>query len=160
MPAARRTDRGPQPLRRRTRSARPRPPRPPRHQRHQLRPPALGQPAGRPQAGRQEAHRQEPRRTARPPRPPPERVDHVVTFVPERCERCQEPLPPNPGPFDPEPTWHQVAELPPMAAEVTEYQGHFCTCPCCGAVNHAPVPAEVRAHSVGPRLAATLAYLA
>jgi transposase len=91
---------------------------------------------------------------------PPGRVDHVVTFIPDRCGRCREPLPPDPGPFDPEPTWHQVAELPPMAAEVTEYQGHFRTCPGCGAVNHAPVPAEVKAHSVGPRLAATLAYLA
>src|SRR5207237_10402924 len=30
---------------------------------------------------------------------PPGRVDQVVTFVPERCGRCQEPLPPHPGPF-------------------------------------------------------------
>ena len=90
---------------------------------------------------------------------PPGRVDHVVTFVPQRCGHCREPLPPHPGPLDPEPTWHQVAELPPMAAEVTEYQGHFRTCPGCGAVNHAPIPAEVKAQSVGPRLAATLAYL-
>jgi transposase len=91
---------------------------------------------------------------------PPARVNQVVTFVPQRCARCQEPLPPNPGPEDPEPTWHQVAELPEMAAHVTEYQGHFRTCPCCGEVNHAPVPQDLKAHSVGPRLAATLAYLA
>jgi transposase len=91
---------------------------------------------------------------------PAGRVDHVVTFVPQRCGRCHEPLPPHPGPFDTEPTWHQVAELPQMAAEVTEYQGHFRTCPGCGAVSHAPIPAEVKAHSVGPRFAATLAYLA
>ena len=91
---------------------------------------------------------------------PPGRVDKVVTFVPDRCGRCHEPLPPSPGPEDPEPTWHQVAELPPMAAEVTEYQGHFRTCPCCGEVNHAPVPHDLKAHSVGPRLAATLSYLA
>jgi transposase len=91
---------------------------------------------------------------------PPGRVDKVVTFVPDRCGRCQEPLPPNPGPFDPEPTWQQVAELPAMAAEVTEYQGHFRTCPCCGEVNHAPIPADLKAHGTGPRLAATLAYLA
>jgi transposase len=45
-----------------------------------------------------------------------------------------------------------------MAAEVTEYQGHFRTCSCCGEVNHAPIPAEVKACSVGPRFAATLAY--
>src|SRR5262245_55657501 len=89
---------------------------------------------------------------------PPERVDHVVIFVPQRCAGCQQPLPPNPSPFDPEPTWHQLAELPAMAAEVTEYQGHFRTCPCCGEVNHAPISGEIKACSVGPRFAATLAY--
>jgi transposase len=88
------------------------------------------------------------------------RVNQVITFVPDRCQRCREPLSPNPGPEDPEPTWHQVAELPEMAAHVTEYQGHFRTCLCCGEVNHAPVPQDLKAQSVGPRLAATLAYLA
>jgi transposase len=68
-------------------------------------------------------------------------------------------LPAAPQPGDPEPTWHQVAELPEMAARVTEYQGHFRTCPCCGILNHAPIPAGLKAHSVGPRLAALLAYL-
>jgi transposase len=91
---------------------------------------------------------------------PPERLTKVIPFVPQRCTRCQEPLPPNPGPFDPEPTWHQVAELPEMAAQVTEYQGHYRTCPCCDEVNHAPIPADLKAHSIGPRLAATLSYLA
>jgi transposase len=46
-----------------------------------------------------------------------------------------------------------------MAAQVTEYQGHFRTCPGCGALNHAPIPRGLKAHSIGPRLAATLAYL-
>jgi transposase len=91
---------------------------------------------------------------------PPERVNKVVTFVPDRCTRCQAPLPPHPGLDDPEPTWHQVAELPPTAAHVTEYQGHFRTCPCCGVVSHAPIPPDLKKHSIGPRLAATLGYLA
>jgi transposase len=69
-------------------------------------------------------------------------------------------LPAQPGPDDPEPTWHQVAELPEMAAQITEYQGHVRTCPGCGALNHAPIPADLKASSIGPRLAATLAYLA
>jgi transposase len=90
----------------------------------------------------------------------PERLDQVVTFVPEQCDRCRAPLPAAPGPADPAPTWHQVAELPPTAARVTEYQGHFRTCPCCGAVSHAPIPQALKAHSVGPRPAATLCYLA
>jgi transposase len=46
-----------------------------------------------------------------------------------------------------------------MAAQVTEYQGHFRTCPCCGMLNHAPIPKDLKAHSIGPRLAAILAYL-
>jgi hypothetical protein len=64
------------------------------------------------------------------------------------------------GPEDPEPSWHQVAELPQLAALVTEYQGHYRTCPCCGMLNHAPIPHDLKAHCVGPRLAATLGYLA
>jgi transposase len=91
---------------------------------------------------------------------PPERVNQVIPFVPQRCSRCAAPLPVEPGPEDPEPSWHQVAELPPMAAVVTEYQGHSRTCACCGTVNHAPIPQDIKAHSVGPRLSATLAYLA
>jgi transposase len=50
--------------------------------------------------------------------------------------------------------------LPEVTAHVTEYQGHYRTCPCCGTLTHAPVPADLKAHSVGPRLAAALAYLA
>jgi transposase len=91
---------------------------------------------------------------------PPQRLQHTRDFVPRHCQRCHEPLPPGPAADDPEPTWHQVAELPRLAAEVTEYRGHFRTCPGCGTLNHAAIPAELKAHSVGPRLAATLAYLA
>jgi transposase len=90
---------------------------------------------------------------------PPERVTRTVPFIPRHCERCHEPLPAEAGPGDPEPTWHQLAELPAMAAAITEYQGHFRTCSGCGTLNHAPIPADLKAHSVGPRLAATLAYL-
>jgi transposase len=85
-------------------------------------------------------------------------LTRTVPFVPRHCERCQGPLPATPGPDDPGPTWHQVAELPEMVAQVTQYQGHFRTCPGCGALNHAPIPRDLKAHSVGPRLAAALAY--
>jgi transposase len=93
-------------------------------------------------------------------RVPPGRVQRTVPFVPKRCSQCREPLPAKAGPGDPEPTWHQVAELPATAAVVTEYQGHYRTCPGCGKLNHAPIPNELRASSVGPNLAAFLAYLA
>lgn len=89
---------------------------------------------------------------------PPERVQHTVTYVPETCAHCHEPLPKEAGPGDPPPVRHQVAELPRLAAEVTEYQGHARTCPACGEVTRAPIPEALRAHSVGPGLAAALAY--
>ncbi len=114
--------------------------------------PAPKKPSGRP-SGAQPGHPAHLRR-----RLPPERLQHTRDFVPRHCQRCQTPLPALPGPKDPEPTWHQVAELPPLAAEVTEYRGHFRTCPDCGTLNHAAIPAALKAHSIGPRLAATLAY--
>jgi transposase len=90
---------------------------------------------------------------------PPERVKEFRRFLPARCATCQAPLPAEAGPHDPAPNRFQVAELPPLQAEITEYQGHGRTCPCCGAVTWAAIPAAVRAHGCGPRLTATLAYL-
>jgi transposase len=90
---------------------------------------------------------------------PPERVKDFHHFVPSHCSKCQAPLPAEAAASDPPPTRHQVAELPPLVAEITEYQGHARTCPCCGAVTWAAIPADIRAHGCGPRLTATLAYL-
>ena len=90
---------------------------------------------------------------------PPERVRYVVRHLPDTCRGCQAVLPAEPGPDDPEPTWHQVAELPVLAAVVTEHQGHARTCSRCGIVTHAPIPAAIRAQTIGPRLTAVMAYL-
>ena len=90
---------------------------------------------------------------------PSERLVQVIPLVPATGRRCGRQLPHEAGPDDPEPSWHQVAELPPLAAHVTEYQGHARTCPACQTVTHAAIPAELCRHSFGPRLAATLAYL-
>src|SRR5574337_177370 len=68
---------------------------------------------------------------------PPERLHKVVPFIPSHCSRCTKPLPKTPSPDDPQPSWHQTAELPKMAARITEYQGHYRTCPCGGLLNHA-----------------------
>jgi transposase len=89
---------------------------------------------------------------------PPERVQYTIPFVPITCDICQAPLPEQAGPDDPEPSWHQYAELPKVAAVVTEYQGHARTCNCCGKVTHAAIPDELRRDIVGPRLGATLSY--
>jgi transposase len=90
----------------------------------------------------------------------PERVNKTVRFVPKECQHCQTMLPKEAGPNDPPPTRHQVAELPELTAIITEYQGHARTCPCCGEVTQEPIPAEIRAHSCGPLLTATMSYFA
>jgi transposase len=89
---------------------------------------------------------------------PPERVAEVQPFRPRHCEQCSAALPTQPGPDDPPPTRFQTIELPPVVTVVTEYQGHARTCPECGEVTRALIPREILAHSVGPRLTATLSY--
>jgi len=89
---------------------------------------------------------------------PPEQVTRIEPIVPKVCSGCQAPLPRAAGPGDPEPKRFQVVELPPIVIEVTEYQAHGRTCPCCGVITQATIPAEIRAHSVGPGLTATLSY--
>jgi transposase len=90
---------------------------------------------------------------------PPELVTTTIPHIPKTCEHCQAALPKIAGPNDPEPTWHQVAELPPVLATITEHQGHARTCPCCGEVTRAAIPAEVLAYSVGPHLTGVIGYL-
>jgi len=91
---------------------------------------------------------------------PAERVTRWQRFVPTHCRHCQRPLPAEAGPDDPPPTRFQVADLPPVRAEVTEYQGHARRCPGCGEITRHAIPAEYGQHSIGPGLAAATAYLA
>src|SRR5438477_7403977 len=51
---------------------------------------------------------------------PPDRVQHTIALVPTHCEGCHAPLPVQPSAADPEPVWHQFAELPKVQAVVTE----------------------------------------
>jgi transposase len=119
---------------------------------HAPKPPAKP-PTGR-QAGGQPGHEGHARA-----RLPAHRVNQVVPYVPEVCDRCRAPLAADPGPDDPAATWHQVAELPAVAAIVTEHQGHARTCRGCGHVTRASIPAQVCAHGYGPRLAAAVVFL-
>ena len=114
-----------------------------------------GKPPSRRKPGGQKGHRGHSRQ-----RLPPERVNRIETYLPTTCSGCQAALPVEPGPHDPEPSWHQVAELPPMAAIVTEHQAHARICPGCGQLNCATIPEEIRAHVIGPRLAAALSFFA
>jgi transposase len=115
--------------------------------------PVVKEPTGR-QPGGQPGHRAHSRL-----RLPAERLKEVIHFLPSVCCRCQTPLPVEPAATDPEPLWHQVAELPPTLAEVTEYQAHARTCPGCGALTWEKIPDALRAHAFGPRLTATVSYL-
>src|SRR5450755_998172 len=89
---------------------------------------------------------------------PPERVTRTEMFVPTACAGCGSGLARAAGPTDPAPTRFQVVELPPVAVEVTEYQAHGRTCLRCGHLTRATIPAEIRAHSVGPQFTGTLSY--
>jgi transposase len=91
---------------------------------------------------------------------PPERVTHTIVYTPTECEHCHAPFPNEATPQDPPPVRHQVAELPELAAQITEYQGQARTCLCCGEVTRATIPSDIRAHSIGPRLTAALSYFA
>jgi transposase len=90
---------------------------------------------------------------------PPERVTCTIQLLPDECAHCHAPLPAQASSDDPEPKRFQTLELPPITVVVTEYQAHARTCPCCGEVTEAVIPADIRAHSIGPRLTATLSYL-
>ena len=78
---------------------------------------------------------------------------------PEVCSHCNVSLAGQSDPHLPETSWHQVAELPPVLAEITEHRGHARTCACCGKTTRAEIPAEVRAHCAGPNLTATLSFM-
>lgn len=90
---------------------------------------------------------------------PPERITRTEHFVPEACASCHAELPREACPDDPEPKRFQSAEVASIPLEVIEYQAHGRTCPCCGKLTQATIPAKIRAHSIGPRLTAIFSYL-
>lgn len=87
---------------------------------------------------------------------PLERVDTVVDLVPETCRRCARGLHARHGVGDPR--RHQVTELPPIAAHITEYRCHRRQCPACGTTTLAPLPDDLTSQ-FGPQLTALIAYL-
>jgi transposase len=90
---------------------------------------------------------------------PPQRVNHIVDHLPDACRSCGAGLAAEARPADPRPRRHQVAEVPPLAAVVTEHRAHGRRCACCGQVTFARLPDHVRGHSFGPRLAGLVSYL-
>jgi transposase len=95
---------------------------------------------------------------ARQQRPlvPLEQIMQAIPLMPSACRKCGQAL----HGEDPQPRRHQVAEIPPVQAEVTEYRLHRLTCTACGTRTCASLPAGVPTGAFGPRLQALLAVLA
>ncbi|WP_073568415.1 IS66 family transposase, partial [Archangium sp. Cb G35] len=85
---------------------------------------------------------------------PPENVRHVVELVPRECRGCKRRL----HGQDSSPRRHQVVEVPPLSAIVTEYRCHALQCPDCGLVTRGELPAHAR-RVFGDRLAALASLL-
>jgi transposase len=81
---------------------------------------------------------------------PVAQVKHVRDIQPETCRHCGHVLMGE----DPTPYRHQVTEIPPVVAEVTEHRLHTLPCPDCGAQTRAEFPAGVPRGAFGPRLQA------
>ncbi len=87
---------------------------------------------------------------------PVERVNTILDLVPDACRHCGHRLHGRDGVG--EPRRHQVAELPPIAAHITEFRCHRIGCPACGQMTQAALPDEI-AGRFGPQLTALIAYL-
>jgi transposase len=87
---------------------------------------------------------------------PADRVDDVVDHVPDRCRRCTHRL--HARDTVGAPRRHQVTDLPPIAAHITEHRCHGRQCPDCGTITVAPLPDDV-VGQFGPQLTALIAYL-
>jgi transposase len=87
---------------------------------------------------------------------PVERVNAIVDLAPEACRQCARRLSGRHAVGDPR--RHQVTELPPIAAHITEYRCHRRQCPGCRTITVAPLPDE-HVNQFGPQLTALIAYL-
>jgi transposase len=87
-------------------------------------------------------------------------VSAVEVLLPKRCGHCGGSLPQKPSQVttEGEPRRHQVTEIPPMKAHITEYQLSNVVCGRCGKTTRAPLPEEIAGH-FGPQLTALIAYL-
>jgi transposase len=86
---------------------------------------------------------------------PEAEIDHIVELRPVSCVQCGQLL----MGHDPLPERHQVSEIPPAKAEVTEYRRHILCCLACGAKNRAQWPKQMPKGSFGPRAQAIISYL-
>jgi len=88
---------------------------------------------------------------------PLSRVDQVIELFPPKCRHCDSRLSRKMS-TQGEARRHQVTELPPIEAHITEYQCQCVVCPECGQATQAELPREAQGH-FGPQLTALIAYL-
>jgi transposase len=88
---------------------------------------------------------------------PLSRVNQVIEVFPPKCRHCDSRLSRRVS-TQGEPRRHQVTELPPIEAHITEYRCQCVVCPECGKPTQAELPREVQGH-FGPQLTALIAYL-
>jgi transposase len=118
-------------------------------------PPHVKRRPPKPSSGRQRGGQPGHTRQQRP-LVPPEQIRQAIPVKPSACRQCGQAL----HGEDPQPRRHQVAEIPPIQPEVTEYRLHRLTCTACGTRSSASLPARVPTGAFGPRLQAVLAILA
>ena len=87
---------------------------------------------------------------------PAERVDQWIPVKPGACHRCGHRL----RGEDPHPRRHQQVEIPPVRAQVLEYQLHTLRCPACDRLTEADWPAGVSRRTFGPSVQAWVGLLA
>jgi len=86
---------------------------------------------------------------------PAEQVDDIVPVKPCTCGSCGHAL----AGKDASPQRHQVVEIPPVQAQVTEYQLHTLRCARCGQLTEADWPVGVPRGAFGPRVQALVGLL-
>ena len=91
---------------------------------------------------------------------PTAKVDKIEVVLPNECKHCGLHLAQDPGKVTTqgELRRHQVTEVPPVKAHVTEYQFPSVVCCGCGKVTCMPLPAEISGN-FGPQLTALIAYM-
>ena len=86
-------------------------------------------------------------------------VSAIEVLLPKECGHCGRSLPQTPAKAttEGEPRRHQVTEVPPVKAHITEYPFPNVVCGGCGKTTHASLPKEI-AGQLGPQLTALIAY--
>jgi len=136
-----------------------------RNSTHSSKPPSSDGLAGEPRPrGRRHPSRRKP--GGQPGHPghhrrlvPTAEVSAVEVLLPQQCQHGGRRLPQKTGSVTTqgEPRRHQVTEVPPVKAQITEYQLPNVVCGGCGKTTRAPLPRAIAGH-FGPQLTALIAY--